>query len=158
MGRGSRHQKWDKFIIPSEVLATLSDACSAAPLLQLPTEILIIIFDKVNLIDQLCLALACKHLLQVSTVVSMDASEPDALSMQALHYQLHPTTKDWRTCFGCTQYRPKRERYWIAKADKEKWAETEAKQYDMMTIIHDWEHRHHIFYCPECLGKMGCFK
>ncbi|OBT88617.1 hypothetical protein VE02_03991 [Pseudogymnoascus sp. 03VT05] len=109
MGYDSRHQKWDKFIIPSEVLATLPNACTGAPLLQLPTEILIIIFDKANLIDQLCLALACKRLLQVSTMVSMDASEPDAISMQALHDRLGPTTKDWRVCFGCTQYRPKRE-------------------------------------------------
>ncbi|OBT74992.1 hypothetical protein VF21_06297 [Pseudogymnoascus sp. 05NY08] len=55
---------WKKFTVPSEVLDTLQDASRGAPLLRLPMEILIAIFEEVDDIDQLALAVSCKHLLQ----------------------------------------------------------------------------------------------
>ncbi|KFY77963.1 hypothetical protein V499_02776 [Pseudogymnoascus sp. VKM F-103] len=155
MTGGINEWKYNKnaTVCPDCALPTLPNACTVAPLLQLPTEILITIFDEVNLIDQLCLALSCKRLLQVSTMVSLDVSDPDALS---LYYRLGPTSKDWRFCFGCTQYRPTRESYWKAKANLGNWAEAKDKQDDMMAIIQDWEHLQTMFYCPECLAKMRC--
>ncbi|OBT47408.1 hypothetical protein VE00_03233 [Pseudogymnoascus sp. WSF 3629] len=162
MDRASKHKKWEKFTIPSEVLATLPNTCTSAPLLQLPTEILITIFDEVEIINQLALALTCKRLLQVSTLVSLDVSDlvvrkPDTLGLRELLFRLGPTTEDWRICIHCTKFRPTRQSYWKAKADLEKWTEAENRQGWMMAIIHLWEHFYGGSCCPECMAKDGCF-
>ncbi|KFY13336.1 hypothetical protein V491_06429 [Pseudogymnoascus sp. VKM F-3775] len=59
---------------------TSQNMCPGSPLLWLPMEILMVIFGKANDMDQLALALSCKHLLQVSTLVPL---KPSACAISA---------------------------------------------------------------------------
>ncbi|KAA6406430.1 MAG: hypothetical protein FRX48_09781 [Lasallia pustulata] len=63
---------WKAFIIPQNFLNV--PCTRSSPLLCLPIEILIEIFDHVGPLDQLSLAFVCKHLLQVSALVSLKTS------------------------------------------------------------------------------------
>ncbi|KFZ00684.1 hypothetical protein V500_00970 [Pseudogymnoascus sp. VKM F-4518 (FW-2643)] len=144
-----------------KVLDTLQDASPAAPFPQLPTEILVAIFNEVDDIDQLALALSCKRLLEASTLVSLKSSvwtgyfmKPD-LRRAVLSRLVSPTTKTWNTwkvCSGvCTAYRPTQKRYWKAKADLDRWAVIKANEPEMMLgAIKDWKHNPGASFCPLC--------
>lgn len=118
------------------------------------------IFDEVDIIDQLALALACKHLLQDFTLVSLDISklireEPDVGTVLALLCRLRPTTEDWKLCMGCFKYRPTTESYWKAKSDRDNWARAkENNQEDIMGLIHGWKQYRSNMFCPECVAKI----
>ncbi|ELR06161.1 hypothetical protein VC83_01308 [Pseudogymnoascus destructans] len=66
-------------------------------------EILIAIFKEVDDIDQLALAVSCKHLLQVFTLVSLKTS---IWLKDILVRLLSPTTNARKICSVCTLYRP----------------------------------------------------
>ncbi|KFX91611.1 hypothetical protein O988_07672 [Pseudogymnoascus sp. VKM F-3808] len=140
-------RQWKQFTVPREVLSTLQNTCPSTPLLQLPTEILIAIFDRADDIDQLALALSCKHLIHASTLVSLKNSVFAGHMVNP--YQLRtilvrlmsPTTNAWKLCTLCTLYRPTRKSYWEVKADLRKWEEVKAKEAELMTItINDWKY------------------
>lgn len=145
---------------PCQVLSTLQNTCPPTPLLQLPTEILIAIFDRADDIDQLALALSCKHLIHASTLVSLKSSV--CAGHMVNPYQLRtilvrlmsPTTNAWKLCTLCTLYRPTRKSYWKVKADLQKWEEVKAKEAELMTItISDWKHVEKEVFCPECMWE-----
>lgn len=118
------------------------------------------IFDEADDVDQLALALSCKHLLQASTLVSLKTSVcagywVNPYRLRALLAQLlSPTTNAWKICTICTRYRPTRKRYWKAKADLQKWNIVKAKEPELITtIINDWKHAKKTTFCPECMWE-----
>lgn len=174
---------WKKFTVPSEVslkklplplrvilttsyqlLDTLQNASRAPPLLQLPTEILIAIFEEVSYLDQLALAVSSKHLLHVSTLVTLKTNKfaGNPLSpwrMQAILIRLlSPTTTAWKICSACSLYRPTRKKYWKAKADLHGWDLGKAgKEVPMTERISGWKHNKTDTVCPDCIWGRRTF-
>ncbi|KFZ16221.1 hypothetical protein V501_02336 [Pseudogymnoascus sp. VKM F-4519 (FW-2642)] len=148
---------WKQFTVPSELLDTFQNAHPAPPLLQLPIEILIAIFEEVDDVDQLALAVSCKQLLQVSTLVSLKSSmwagrlvSPYRM-MDILVRLLSPTTNAWKICTVCTLYRPTREKYWKAKADLQGRDVVKAgKEMPMTGGINEWKYNKNATVCPNC--------
>lgn len=119
----------------TQILA--GEALISCPLLALPTEVLLCVFEQADPIDAVCLALASKRLLQVSSLLTI--SVPSV----AKHRNIQPSTcKDiyhllWRfeplcdrrvynrekkfgLCCDCLQYRPKKKVHWRLFAAKYK--------------------------------------
>ena len=149
-----------------QVLDTLQDANPAAPFIQLPTEMLVAIFNEVDDIDQLALALSCTRLLEASTFVSLKSSVwtghfiKPGRRRAVLGRLVSPTTKTWNTwklCSGvCTAYRPTQKRYWKAKANLDRWALVKANEPEMMLgAIKDWKHNPCASFCPVCVWRVA---
>lgn len=147
-----------------QLLGTLQNASRGAPLLQLPMEILIAIFEEVDDVDQLALAVSCKHLLQLSTLVSLKTSiwagrlvSPHRM-MDVLVRLLSPTTNAWKICTICTLYRPTREKYWKAKAVLQGRDVVKAgKEMPMTGGINEWKYNKNATVCPECVWGRSNF-
>lgn len=122
-------RRWKPFSIPQPLLNAIP--INSSPLTRLPSEILVEIFNHVGLIDQLVLAFTCKHLLQVSTLVSLKMSNfvgarlaegsKQSSIMENLLKRVKPLTaagrpkKGWQICVDCLRYRPVRMSYWKKK-------------------------------------------
>ncbi len=127
-----------------QVLSAVPTLSSA--ITRLPTELLLFVFSELSKTDplnNLCLALTCKRLLQVSAAlpaplhipsVSLHRPLPSTLyapatpciGMQMLLRRLRPvkptTGRDKQTvtlCHDCLRYRPTRKAFW--KADGKRW-------------------------------------
>lgn len=118
------------------------------------------VFDAADDIDQLALALSCKHLLQASTLVSLKTSasagrDVNPYRLRAMLIQLlSPTTNAWKICTVCTFYRLTGKGYWKAKVDLPEWDFLKAKEARLMAVtISDWKHDRKTTYCPKCLWE-----
>ncbi|SCN82888.1 unnamed protein product [Fusarium fujikuroi] len=115
------------FIIPQELLSAVPTISSR--LVRLPTELLLILFSHVtDPIDQLCLALTCRRLLQISSflVVKIPSVSkhrylppPFCDRMFMLMRRLAPSgalgRRQKRTlalCCDCLRYQPTKKSYW----------------------------------------------
>ena len=123
------------------------------PSLCLPTEILIEIFDHVGPLDQLSLAFVCKHLLQVSALVSLKTSafigesvSRHSSTMEKLLRRIKPLMvtgrpkKAWQICIDCLQYRLTKKSHWkkLTKLS-ENWE----------GLVAGWNNGY-LLQCPEC--------
>ena len=159
---------WKPFIIPKHVSCRSNQhlgsrpnahntqileapSLTSTPLLHLPIEILCLIFKYADLITQFTLALSCRNLLQISTLVPFKCSpfinrpvSDQNVVMEELLRRLKPLTatgrpnKTWMLCVDCLQYRPAKKSYWLQK--EESWGECG---------ISSWVHRWSL-QCPEC--------
>jgi len=117
------------------------------------------IFHHGDEVDQLCLALACKKLLQTSTVISLKTLRPiehkaacPCRSMERLLTRIKPLNgrgcekKSWAVCYDCMRYRPTMKSYWKGKrgdwVSKESWED----------FVKSWEKRS-LVQCPQCWSE-----
>ena len=145
---------WKPFIIPRQVINSAS--IRSSPILRLPTEILVEIFDHTGPVDQLALALVCKHLLQVSASISLKTSSlvgrrvsRHRSTMEDLLRLVKPLNtagrpkKAWAICVDCLQYRPTKRSYWKKKRASGA----------VMSIwengVANWNDQY-LLQCPEC--------
>ncbi|OBT67019.1 hypothetical protein VE03_04507 [Pseudogymnoascus sp. 23342-1-I1] len=157
---------WREFTVTEGVLHTLQEASPATPLLKLPPEILIAVFNEADAIDQLALAVSCKRLLKVccnrhpdgSTGVPLKSNAWNWRSMEpyqrvAILAQLPSSTPNaWKLCIWCEFYRPTREEYWRPKVDLHKWVVLKAKEPEMMMgATAYWKETPDAVFCPECI-------
>lgn len=96
-----------------------------APLLRLPAEVLVIVLAEISSEDKTCLAITCKRLLQMSTILPFSIPsvkvhrfyEP-CNRMQRLMCRMRPRDDEGQEkktiaiCNDCLRYRPKRGSYW----------------------------------------------
>ncbi|KAL3420320.1 hypothetical protein PVAG01_08819 [Phlyctema vagabunda] len=114
---------WVPIKIPHKILDAPPDL--SAPLLQLPTEILALIFNHADDTDRLCLALASRFLLRLSSSLniktlvakehylacSCNKVEDILRRLKPLNRRGKPS-KAWIICLDCSRYRPARKSYW----------------------------------------------
>lgn len=120
------------FVIPPDLLAAVPSVSS--PLVRLPSELLLHLFSHtIDPLDQLCLALTCRRLLQVSSCLSMkipSVAKHRYLSWRScgrilpLLRRLAPVDTRGRPsrtlalCCDCLWYRPTRKSYWIKDGNR----------------------------------------
>lgn len=145
-------------------------ACNqSSSLLRLPAELLIEIFEHVGLLDQIALAIACKRLLQVSTLVplkisSMAGQYCDSGTMEKLLKIVQPLNEagrakmTWIVCLDCFQWRPRKKSYWTKRLQRlplrEIWNEVEVIRTRTMeerwyNRVQHWNCKSSL-QCPEC--------
>jgi hypothetical protein len=133
---------------------------NSSPLLCLPTEILISIFVYADIIDRFALALTCKKLLQISSLVTLKTSVfigqaesnrsciTRISTMEQLLRRVKPLTttglptKTRSICIDCLQYRLTKKSYWEKKA-------VTCNISVWRSIISGWNNGHSL-QCPEC--------
>ncbi|OCK78444.1 hypothetical protein K432DRAFT_301951 [Lepidopterella palustris CBS 459.81] len=151
-----KNHLWKAFIIPQNLLN--SPTILSSPFLVIPTELLIQIFRHADPLDQLCLALSCKVLLQTSALVSLKtlslAGHRGLCSCRKIEEFLkrvepldaHGKPKrSWGYCVDCIRYRPTRKSYWKGKHTG--WLRT--KHWEMAVTC--WNVGYSL-QCPECWG------
>ncbi|KAI1754659.1 hypothetical protein F4782DRAFT_493373 [Xylaria castorea] len=162
--RHSAH--WGVFKIP-QTLHTSVQAIQSSALLALPNELLLEIFAHAGSVDRLFLALTCKRLLDVSSMVIITIpSAPKhrvfaPRSCKAMLGLLHgiralntygkPRDASSAVCCDCYRYRPKKRKFWkgVEKGYSAVLPEVIGELYD--SIVQDWCHRRSQSYqCPEC--------
>ncbi|QPH02472.1 hypothetical protein C2857_006682 [Epichloe festucae Fl1] len=138
---------------------------SSALLLALPTEILLLIISNARSVDQLFLALTCKHMLVTSSMAAImipsapkhRASRLSCSAMLAILRVVQPRgargrpLKTLAPCCVCYRYRPKKKGYWkgIGKRYREEHSYGILGDYDY--VVDSWSHRLSCSYeCPEC--------
>ncbi|TQV95174.1 CLN3 protein [Cordyceps javanica] len=154
-----------EFSLSATTLRTGASVISCA-LLSLPSETLIAIFQLLDPIDAVCLALASKHLLHVSAMVTI------MVPSVAKHRNVLPSTckliyellwrftpkvdrKVWRDakkkfglCCDCLRHRPKKKAHWTIFAQKYK--RTRGVKADSWRhAVAQWNRRN-TAQCPEC--------
>lgn len=139
------------------------------PLVRLPSELLLHLFSHItDPIDQLCLALACRRLLQVSSFLRVKIPSvakhrylPPPLCHRVLSLLRRLAPLDVRgrpkrssaLCCDCLRYRPKKKSHW--KNDGERYAIMEPG----IDVWEIWDNRvsswtsSYSFQCPACLLK-----
>ncbi|KAH7157899.1 hypothetical protein B0J13DRAFT_183980 [Dactylonectria estremocensis] len=152
---------------PRELLD--AKALISCDLLRLPTEVLVRIFEQEDPIDGVCLALAYKHLVQVSAMLTIRVPSvakhrgllPSACDrIYDLLWRFEPQAdctnfreekKKFRLCCDCLQYRPKKKLHWRQFS----------RQYRrrMGVIVESWKRAVDQWFgtssaqCPECWCK-----
>jgi hypothetical protein len=133
--------------------------------LRLPTEILLHIFKVLDTIDAVCLALACKHLLQVSAMLTIrvpSVAKHQCLLPSTCHrifellWRFEPRVdrgrwseaKKFGLCYDCLQYRPRKKTHWKLFARKHR--RIRGVRADSWTYaVNQWADRYSA-QCPEC--------
>ena len=115
----------------------------------LPNEILLIIFDYLDVFDSATLALTCKHLAGIaSTYSKLDLPEDKACKYRAqkpyeaadfLKKRLGDKffSKRLRYCWGCKIYVPRMKSHWKRKLGKKCW-ESRPRGRDRVTFAEWW--------------------
>ncbi|RKK27305.1 hypothetical protein BFJ66_g16720 [Fusarium oxysporum f. sp. cepae] len=120
------------FIIPQELLNAVPRIFS--PLVRLPSELLLNLFSHVtDPIDQLCLALTCRRLLQISSSLAVKIPSvskhkylppPLCHGMLSLLRRLAPLDARGRPkrtsalCCDCLRYLPTKKSYWKKEGER----------------------------------------
>ena len=149
--------------IPS--LSNPSQVLIAKPQLRLPLELIVDIFNKCEALDRVCLALTCKHLLQVSSLVRI------RIPSVAKHRFLPPSTCDdvfsllsriaprddsgrlernIGLCCDCLRYRTRQTQYWNNYKDKYLGMGLSPEMWK--NVVRRW-HDNYNFQCPQCWGE-----
>ncbi|KAL1958528.1 hypothetical protein VTO42DRAFT_4392 [Malbranchea cinnamomea] len=154
------------FHIPESLHSTPMDAQSGSHLLRLlPADIITLIFDESDPSDQLALALSCKRLLNIATLIhlkynaatavlaSPDEREKRAETIARCLFRIggelgHPL-QAWRLCAQCLRYRPTAEKYWDAKMDDKKGPRRRYRKECSEQAIVEWN-RGEEWECPTC--------
>lgn len=145
---------WKPFVVPDHFLNSAGTASS--PILCLPTEILVEIFNHAGPVDQLAFTLVCKHLLQVSTFVALKISSRvgEEVShrsniIEDLLRRIQPRntagrpSKAWSICVDCLQLRPTKRSYWQKKRP------SRISESGWQKTVRAWN-THYSLQCPEC--------
>lgn len=138
----------------------------SSPLIHLPPEVLLHLFSQaVNPVDQLCLALTCRRLLQVSSLLVIRIpsvakhrylNPPSGCELFPMLRRLAPLGPNGRPnrtvalCCDCLWYRPTRKSYW--KKDGDKYALVEPHEHAREGWdgrVSSWKSRYS-FQCPAC--------
>lgn len=139
----------------------------SCPLVRLPTEVLLRIFEQAKPIDAVCLALASKRLVQVSTMLTIRvpsvakhrcthwSSCPDIYKLlrrfqpRVDRYKVHDTK--FGLCCDCLRYRLRKPAHWkpFARKYRRTRGVTAAR---WNTIVDGWR-THYYAQCPECYCK-----
>ncbi len=133
--------------------------------LVLPNELLLEIFSYGTGLDRLFLALTCKRLIVVSSMVTIMIPStllhrlcPDSCRamlgllhiIQPLDYRGQPK-KSWAACCDCYRYRPKNKRYWKGKEKRYPAASPLTIEVGYGNAVAEWCCRGSSSYqCPEC--------
>ncbi|KAH7157831.1 hypothetical protein B0J13DRAFT_650521 [Dactylonectria estremocensis] len=155
------------FKVPTELLNAVSQGSST--LVRFPSELLVNIFTHLaNPVDELCLALSCKRLLQVSTFWTLKIPSvekhrflrpPFCLSMLSMMRRLAPVDSKGRLkqttglCCDCLRYRPLKKTFWKEDGKRYKLEvppEHADEHWDDRVSI--WKSKFS-FQCPECWLK-----
>ncbi|PHH92516.1 hypothetical protein CDD83_7013 [Cordyceps sp. RAO-2017] len=156
--------QWDAFKIPQTLLATTQHAQSSV-LLTLPIELLLLVIAHAEPVDRLFLALTCKNMLAISSIVPLTvpsaprhrADRLNCSAMLAILRALQPRgtsgrpSKTWSPCCVCYRYRPKKQRYWqlVGKRYGVDASSAILAGYDW--IVESWSRKGSFSYqCPEC--------
>ena len=136
----------------------------SAAILHLPTEILLLIFHQAYRLDRLCLALTCKRLLQVSSLLPLHipsvprhrlhVSTPatPCIGMVTLLRRLKLLGRTGRAkktvalCCDCLRYRPTRKGFWNKDA---KGLQEVGSMYAWEAKVASWNRRSSL-QCPAC--------
>ncbi|MCJ1243467.1 hypothetical protein MMC30_000664 [Trapelia coarctata] len=148
---------WKPFIVPQNLRT--SPTSHSSPFLRFPTEILVQIFQQADPLDKVSLALACKNLLQISSLVSLKTLYPiehkaacSCREMEKFLIRIKPLNargrekKTWAVCVDCMRYRPTRKSYW--KRKRGHWVNT--KHWE--SLLWSWNAKYSL-QCPECWAE-----
>lgn len=134
-------------------------------LLCLPTEILVQIFRSIDSLDRLCLALTCRHLLQVSSLVKTRVPSvhkhrflPPSTCDEIFHLFRRLAPRDNRgrldrkigLCCDCLRYRTRRRGFW--RTHRKKYLKMGVTPEIWKSVVKSW-YVAFIFQCPECWCK-----
>ena len=137
----------------------------SSTLLTMPNEVLVQIFTQANAVDQLFLALTCRRLAAVSSMIVITipsapkhrADSLDCRAMLSILGVMRPLDanrrpqKSWAPCCDCYRYRPRRKNYWkgVWKYYQREWSGKLLAGYDL--AINSWSRKQSSAYqCPEC--------
>lgn len=137
---------------------TQSQASQLPPILRIPKELQLEIFSHAEDNDQLCLALTCKQLLQVSTMVNLELPSSQGHMkllpcprMQDLLNRIRPLDAQGREittialCVDCHQYQPKAVSYWVMAKTRQQTVNVE----DWYEMVVKWTMQNSE-RCPAC--------
>ncbi|KAI0436076.1 hypothetical protein F4803DRAFT_573030 [Xylaria telfairii] len=158
----SHRAQWSAFKIP-QILYTAPQTAQSSTLLALPNELLLEIFVYAGPAERLYLALTCKQLLIVSSMISITipsapkhrVSYPDGCmamlrlldGMLVRNTRGEPKDTSSAVCHICYRYRPKNKRFW--KGVEKRYSTISPTEYSK--VVKKWCHRHSPLYqCPEC--------
>lgn len=146
-------------------LVETQSVAQSSTLLTMPTEVLLEIFTQANAVDKFFLALTCKRLAAVAsmiviTIPSSSKHRAARLScrgmlsilavMQPLDAKRRPL-KPWGPCCDCYRYRPRMEIYWkgVWENHQSEWPSQCLEWYDKG--VRRWGRKDSDAYqCPEC--------
>lgn len=130
----------------------------------LPIDIILQIFDESDAQDQLVLALTCKSLLHISSLVNLkynvrttESSNRSSFVEDLAKFLLrivpsttidHPDQR-WRLCAQCLRYRPTASSYWKGKLDAKTGTRRRYKEECSVHAINAWT-RGEEWECPTC--------
>ncbi|ORY64860.1 uncharacterized protein BCR38DRAFT_431168 [Pseudomassariella vexata] len=152
---------WGKFKIPKTLLVA-SQATQSSALLQLPNELLLLIFRYTRLVGDLALALTCKRLLVVSSMTAIripsaarHRAVPDlnCAGMLRLLRVMEPPKRPsrWALCCDCYRWRPKRQVYWKSALKKYAAESSSRLLKGYCHVVESWSRKSSPSYqCPEC--------
>ncbi|KAI1268390.1 hypothetical protein F5Y18DRAFT_423754 [Xylariaceae sp. FL1019] len=162
-----RHAKhWGTLVVSSKLLETPM-ALQKSILLKLPPEVLLMVFEHLHPLAKMCLALSCKHLLQVSQLTTItipstlkhrnacrDIGYPfPCFAVHSLLYLMRPLDlggepiKTLAVCSVCNRYRPTRRSCWAYVRSENvrlQWTNRVAEKY-----INRWANQPYTS-CPHC--------
>ncbi|KAI0434577.1 hypothetical protein F5Y09DRAFT_235464 [Xylaria sp. FL1042] len=163
----STHQYfWSLFRVP-RILFIAPRASQSSPVLTLPNEVLLEIFLHVDPLERLLLALTCKRLLAIASLVTIRIPSADLhrygsnncramvalLQMiQPLDQHGQPDEKAWGICGYCYRHRPKDKKYWEGrKSEPARRAMLIGEKARYGDAVEVWCAKWTIPYkCPEC--------
>ncbi|CDM27959.1 F-box domain, cyclin-like [Penicillium roqueforti FM164] len=156
----STHSCRHRFKRPSNIL--VAEPQITCNLLSLPPELIVDILNKCEHLDRMCLALTCKRLLHVSSLVRIRIpSVPKhrflppstCVDIFTLLRRIAPRDNSGRPeaniglCCDCLRYRTRRIQYWDGYEDKYLEMGVEPEMWD--NAVSHW-HSKYYFQCPEC--------
>ncbi|KAI8952527.1 hypothetical protein F4801DRAFT_599934 [Xylaria longipes] len=158
--------QWSAFKIP-QTLYTARQAVQSSTLLALPNELLLEIFTYTGSVDRLFLALTCKRLLGVSSmiVITIPSAPKHRVfapgsckamlgllhGMRILNTRDRPKDTSSAICCDCYRYRPKKKRFWKGVEKRYPAVPPEVLDEWYNYIVDNWCHRRSQSYqCPEC--------
>ncbi|KAI0544845.1 hypothetical protein F4679DRAFT_589111 [Xylaria curta] len=162
----SHSELWGAFKIP-QVLCTPTQAVQPSALLALPTELLLEIFGHVAPVEKLFLALTCKRLLTVSSMVTIEipsapkhrnfARKPCRAMLGLLHGMRRGISRDITNssavCHDCYRYRPKKKKFWSGVEKRYSAAKPRVVETWYCSQVEFWCRERIIpisIRCPEC--------
>jgi len=152
------YSPYEPFFIPASMLSdppspsSLEAQRSAAPLLQLPTEILTLVFKHVKIPHfQVCFALTCKTMGRIArqkNVMAPWRGYRDKDGLFRLLERTHYIPESLRLCRACFRFMPRSEEYWAAQMSDPAFDDLDVNWGDIFSWLGDDRQCQH--RCPWC--------
>ncbi|KIX00475.1 uncharacterized protein Z518_10615 [Rhinocladiella mackenziei CBS 650.93] len=158
----SRPDSYEPFFIPHPILfESPTTSQNGSALLQMPSEILTLIFQQVNIpYFQVCLALTCKDMGRIASkknVMSSWRGYRDKDGLFRLLERKHYIPQSLRLCRACFRFVPRSAGYWVERMMHPAFDRKSANWYDIFNWFNEQSHAQH--RCPWCciLGYTSYF-